>query len=104
MSDRLAEIRARLDAATPGPWDYDHITRNVEADSRWLPDKRHVVAPMVGHFDGTLIAHAPADIAWLLDEVERLRQFAQHDDFCDLIRCAGSEFPTACSCGLDVAA
>jgi ubiquinone biosynthesis protein UbiJ len=74
MPDRLAEIRARLDAATPGPWDYDHITRNVEADSRWLPDKRHVVAPMVGHFDGTLIAHAPADIAWLLDEVDSLRE------------------------------
>jgi hypothetical protein len=41
MSDRIAEIRARLEAES------------------WVSDD--------------FIAHAPADIAWLLDEVERLR-------------------------------
>ena len=40
MSDRLAEIRARLD------------------DLSWVGDE--------------FIAHAPIDIAWLLDEVERV--------------------------------
>lgn len=41
MTDRLQEIRARLDSMS------------------WVSDE--------------FIAHAPADIAWLLDEVERLR-------------------------------
>lgn len=41
MSDRLAEIRARLESMS------------------WVSDE--------------FVAHAPADIAWLLDEVERLR-------------------------------
>ena len=52
MSDRLQEIRARLEVA-------------LDYSVQW-PD----------HKPGTLaefIAHAPADIAWLLGEVERLR-------------------------------
>jgi len=47
MSDRLTEIRARLDLA--GTWSADGM------------DNAHFVD------------HAPADISWLLDEVERLR-------------------------------
>ena len=67
MPDRIAEIRARLDAATPGPW----LVRNGWVD---LNNLHGDVIP-VGHndADADLIAHAPADIAWLLDEVERLR-------------------------------
>ena len=41
VTDRIAEIRARMDSES------------------WVSDD--------------FIAHAPADIAWLLDEVERLR-------------------------------
>lgn len=48
MHDRLQEIRARLDLAG---------TFSVDG-----PDNSH------------FIAHAPADIAWLLAEVERLRR------------------------------
>lgn len=48
MHDRLQEIRARLDLAG---------TFSVDG-----PDNSH------------FIAHAPADIAWLLGEVERLRR------------------------------
>lgn len=51
MTDRLTEIRARLDAATP-EWNYDNDQSGEDVD---------------------LINHAPADIAWLLAEVERLR-------------------------------
>ena len=51
MPDRLQEIRARLDAATP-EWNYDNDQSGADVD---------------------LINHAPSDIAWLLDEVERLR-------------------------------
>lgn len=47
MSGRLEEIRARLDLA--GTWSAD------------------------GPDNADFIDHAPADIAWLLDEVERLR-------------------------------
>lgn len=59
MSDRLQEIHARLEAAN---------RYSVE----W-PD----------YGPGTLaefIAHAPADIAWLLDEVMRLRELTDHDE------------------------
>lgn len=50
VSDRLSAIRARLDAATPGP---DH--------SIPLRDRQHAM--------DALYAHAPADIAWLLDQI-----------------------------------
>jgi len=49
MSDRIQEIRGRLDGIT---------------------DERQDI---VGHGNATFIAHAPADIAYLLAEVERLR-------------------------------
>ena len=65
MNDRLQEIRARLDAATPGPW---------YVRSGWvaLNNLNYDVIP-VGHndADADLIAHAPADIAWLLAEIEK---------------------------------
>lgn len=51
MSDRLTEIRARLDAAHDALWSSSQNTRQ---------DAPHAV-------------HLIADIAWLLDEVERLR-------------------------------
>ena len=87
MSDRLAEIRARLDAATPGPWERresvqgysnlvvlaDYINRDdgawLIAEASWngpMPDKASSGA------NADFIAHAPEDIAWLLGEVERL--------------------------------
>jgi hypothetical protein len=55
VPDRLQEIRARLDAATPGP-----------DPSIPLRDRQHAM-------DG-LYAHAPADLAWLLNEVQRLEK------------------------------
>lgn len=51
MPDRLQEIRARLDAAHDALWSSSQNTRQ---------DAPHAV-------------HLIADIAWLLDEVERLR-------------------------------
>ena len=74
MSDRLQEIRARLDAATPGPWerwnDGMRIWSRARPDAQFGVDVADVYA---SHATADLIAHAPADIAWLLDEVERLR-------------------------------
>ena len=63
MSDRLKEIRARLDAATPGPW------QPVYINGRESPGVRRVVPESA---ERDLIAHAPADIAWLLEEVDNL--------------------------------
>ena len=78
MSDRLSEIRARAEAATPGPWvaeredDYEWTV----VGSTYEPDCRYVIADC--GFDSpqsnaTFIAHARADIPYLLAEVERLR-------------------------------
>lgn len=75
MSDRLQEIRARLDAATPGPW-VPVLINGVES-----PGIRN---PVPTWAQNDLIAHAPADIAWLLDEVERLRRLAACPD-CDYV-------------------
>jgi ElaB/YqjD/DUF883 family membrane-anchored ribosome-binding protein len=79
------EIKARLAAATPGPWVHE-ITQYMDdygaADG---PPVARVVVPVDTAYDGpsclvplasvanaVLIAHAPADIAALLAEVERL--------------------------------
>ena len=68
--ERLAEIKALLAAATPGPWSVHEGHRAV----RVAPDRT-----LVHMFHGTpadqhFIAAAPAIIAELLAEVERLQQ------------------------------
>ena len=67
VSDRLQEIRARLDAATPG---LDGRLRRVQPTPQpWGPPLTYEVDKP----NADLIAHAPTDIAWLLAEVQRLR-------------------------------
>ncbi len=56
LPDRLAEIRARLDALVES-WD-------------GIPTQEDMQMFSMGDYPA--IANAPADIAWLLDEVERL--------------------------------
>jgi len=84
MSLYLDAIKARLAAATPGPWvlqgaqsDYD-ISGEGERVNGWtvgprvleidLRDPRHLKLA-----DAELIANAPSDLKALLEEVERLR-------------------------------
>jgi hypothetical protein len=84
MTPDLEAIKARLAAATPGPWIYDewygtedggwaaigphHEAGEGECDE---PDgEPHERAKR----DGALIAHAPTDLAALVAEVERLRE------------------------------
>lgn len=68
---RLDEIRARLAAATPGPWRVAHHgTWEVEAPP-------HQVVADCGtvdraEADATLMAHAPDDLAYLLDRLDTL--------------------------------
>jgi len=65
----LEAIKARCEAATPGPWeikDRGHFAymsgpRHVGVGGRWLPA------------DAAFISHAREDVPALIAEVERLR-------------------------------
>ena len=84
MTLDLDPIRARLAAATPGPWEYRPFT---EIDPDGAFDLAHVVADdpddpagdqvsvcaSIMRPDADLIANAPTDMAALVAEVERLR-------------------------------
>lgn len=76
---RLSEIRARLKAATPGPWaEHDEVPRvpvslSVDPNMSLLGLDLDGYARMDSQEDAEFIIHAPTDIADLLAEVERLR-------------------------------
>jgi hypothetical protein len=76
MSDteRIEEIKARLQAATPGPWEYQersdaytHIVRTPP--SRFLCQLSQDTSG-VTEANARLIASAPSDISWLLSRLE----------------------------------
>ncbi len=79
---RLAEIAERAEKATPGPW------RHIKAMGQWMcwllapPESTDFPEgyPLC-NFRGTddtadFIAHARADIPWLLDKMKTARQHA----------------------------
>lgn len=85
--EQLSEIEARLRAATPGPWTKDPRGGGVVRGSTLIEFVRGSsytqVALAVGLHEkeaggqeenATFIANAPADIAALIAEVERLRR------------------------------
>lgn len=69
-ASRIAEIRKRLEAATPGKW-----------RAAVLPVSDNLFYVGFGTYDGgpvaendaEFIAEAPTDIAFLLDEIEKLQ-------------------------------
>lgn len=66
---RNDEIRARLEAATPGPWVTRFIYRLFKAARK---DPNTILGdPERDWANAELIAHAPADLAHLLAENER---------------------------------
>ena len=94
MTDRLDEIQARLEAATPGPWGVMKLpsthpdagkpyvyTRNDVYPEGHVQDVFGGVVCIFSNGDpdwphqvnAELVANAPTDIAWLLDEIERQR-------------------------------
>lgn len=84
MSDaeREAEIRARCERATPGPWDEDGYCR-VLADPEILCDDIAYVPAWGGdtarpsHSDNMVfIAHSRADVPWLLARLDAERERA----------------------------
>jgi hypothetical protein len=86
VTGREAEIRARLEAATPGPWEVraalgTGLLHVSHADSEV---GRPPIAQFAEAADAALIAHAPADLAWLLAEVARLTE--ERDDARESLR------------------
>jgi hypothetical protein len=93
IADQLSAIRARLDAATPGPWEAG--TASCCPDMGWVDGPKGAMCPQftatkVTHSldanDAEFIAHAPTDLRALLDEVERLT--AERDravDDCEIL-------------------
>lgn len=93
MSDRLEEIKARAEKATPGPWSADDEHGDIPgAERAWCVSKitesgdySHDIAYLstdcadpIGTqetADAEFIAHAREDIPWLVAEVERLREY-----------------------------
>ena len=70
--ERLAEIRARLAAATPGPWHVGPIVKG--SGILFVMDSvGKKVADCTFSRDSQFVANASADIAVLLTEVERLQ-------------------------------
>ena len=93
MTDRLEEIRARAEAATPGPWRWRGLLAAKGSEQTYAGYPQRVFgrntdpvdtspALIAETFDGhsdtappnaDFIAHAREDIPYLLAEIERLR-------------------------------
>lgn len=74
--EREAEIRARAEAATPGPWAPDDVyglVRPTQIDGFAHPCER-AAAQQQTATDAEFIAHSRADVPDLLAEVDRLRE------------------------------
>lgn len=118
LNEKLKEIEARLEKATPGPW---RAVRNNALGETWfnifsLGDNN--VLAMIGDLadevkqspDAELIAHAPTDLALLLSLVKEYRAALEimeqvapkyHADGCRCIQEDASD--KYCNCGCKTA-
>lgn len=82
--EQLAAIRARLDAATPGPWiaEYSGDQGNCVIPHDALSTREAVCVTRLYHAaaDAEFIAHARTDLETLLAEVEHLTQMIRDID------------------------
>jgi hypothetical protein len=74
----LEGIRARVEAATPGPWEADEgkVTCDHSADPSWALRERPVVTTLASDTDAEFIAHARTDVPALLDALEKVDRIA----------------------------
>ena len=81
LAERVQTIRVRLKAATPGPWEISVVTpqHNDIAVVRGIQIRGPYKA-VACKDDAALIAHAPTDLAFLCDQVERLLAVAEAAD------------------------
>ncbi|QIP87587.1 hypothetical protein GLX30_30185 [Streptomyces sp. Tu 2975] len=79
MTDRIAEIQKRADAATSGPWCTDSWeiyqgTEYMPGISMWIGETcRGMTSMEQDRADAAFVAAARTDIPWLIAEVTRLR-------------------------------
>lgn len=109
---RLEEIKARCEAATKGPWDYDGMHPEINAPDEWgmiismlrmhpgdeiLDDFGHAFNP-----DFEFIANARDDIPWLLTQLaEREREIERMQEAQRWIPVT-ERLPEETECGTDV--
>jgi hypothetical protein len=87
----LEAIKARADAATPGPWDVQtpHVHMDGTTQVRVAPiGKPKIFVDTMSQLDAEFIAHARADVPALLAriaelEAERRRSPAENGEACD---------------------
>ena len=81
-ADRLAEIKARADAATEGPWVRDMHSPDMSGRSGWyirgprkLGLRSMVLNSRMLHGDAEFIEASREDVPWLVDQVESLERW-----------------------------
>ncbi len=97
-TERLEEIRTRVEAATEGPWirctgagrgecrcniiwgPHAAIAETVHQKSEGYAGEDMLVSQKQAHLNGELIAHAPTDLRDCLSEIERLHQELRERD------------------------
>ena len=80
-SKRLSAICARIEAATPGPWEQTHEPGSHQvygAEPKGGVTSGEWICECATTIDQDFIAHARSDVPWLLEQVERLQAF--YDD------------------------
>lgn len=76
---RIEEIKARLEAATPTPWECDgfadsgHVNLSLYEGTN---QGRVIASDITRNEDADLLFNAPTDIAFLLTELERAKESA----------------------------
>jgi hypothetical protein len=94
MSDRLQEIRDRLEQATQGEWRVcGRDPGNPRIDAHWDDGDYLMVCEQAGR-NAEFLAHAPADIRWLLERLSELETecvLRDHDLTRQLKAIAGDE-------------
>lgn len=71
--NRIDEIKARRNAATDGNWIAPGRTGVLGAGVVSAPTGRVIAIGCGSDADAEFIANAPADVDWLLAEIERLQ-------------------------------
>lgn len=64
----IAEIRARADAATAGPW--THLYSGQDCPGACVDPVIHDIESDTAHVDLKFIAHAREDVPWLHDYLD----------------------------------
>jgi hypothetical protein len=72
LTERLSEIRARLEKATPGEWGLKECSHGGAIVTRDGSQSHIQIVPLG---DAEIFAHAPADLRFLLRVVEKVQEW-----------------------------